>query len=320
MLTQSNINETIIKQNEKMLITNNNNVSQLRYYNYYKYSGRYRSRMLRMNKNDRNYSNINNIPSIDENNEGNENNDSNDQALLSHKIDIYHKQLGPGRSLIQNNTNSKGGAMADDDIDSDRYSSWFLLTSYHYHNQSQPFTTLKALPSSSSSLYVPIQRRQSEFNYSPKMFLADYMQQSSNRPLSDRSPYNSSNNKSKIMAFSTLRKTMFKQSLIKKEFINNSINNDVYNNHLYNNSKEISNSNDYNNNRTNIQQNLPIQKEKIDFPQYLLKLQQSEKLPSVDILSLPERVVMSSELSINQINAQKEMKVNTVSLEEEEDV
>ena len=122
------------------------------------------------------------------------------------------------------------------------------------------------------------------------------------------------------MAFSTLRKTMFKQSLIKKEFINNSINNDVYNNHLYNNSKEISNSNDDNNNSTSIQQSVLIQKEKIDFSQYLLKLQLSEKLPSVDILSLPERVVISSELSINQINAQKEMKVSTVSLEEEEDV
>ena len=184
MLTQSNNNETVIKQNDIML-------SQLRYYNYYKYSGRYRSRMLRMNKNDRNYSNINNIPSIDENNEGNEYINSNDQELLSHKIDIYHKQLGPGRTLVQKNTNSKGGAMVDDDIDSDRYPSWFLLTSYHYHNQAQPLTTLKALatsssystdlvsiqasalPSSSSSLYVPIQRRQSEINDSPKMFLAD---------------------------------------------------------------------------------------------------------------------------------------------------
>jgi hypothetical protein len=249
MLRQTNYQETINKQNE----TNNKKMSQFRYNNYYKYSGRYRSRMLQMNRND---SSIDNISSIDENNGVNEK--SNNQALLIGKIDIYHKQLGPGRSLVQYNTNNKGSVMIDDDVDSDRYPSWFLLSFNPHHNQSQPSTPLKALTSSSSiKVYSPIQRRQSEIYDSPKIILADYMQQS------ERSPYN-----------------------------NNIIN--------------------------NLQQNRYIQKEKINFPQYLLKLQQSEELPSVDILSLPDRVIMSSELSINQIITEREKKETSISLEAEE--
>jgi hypothetical protein len=306
--------------------------------NYFKYSGRYRSRMLRMN---RNYSSINKISSIDENNEVNENNSSNNQALLSGNIDIYHKQLGPGLSLVQCNTNDEGSVMIDDDIDSDRYPSWFLLSvnHHHHHNQSQPLTPFKALTSSSSlplksyyrdpilkqtselplsSSYSSNQRSQRKIYDSPKMILAENMQQQSNRPLSERSPYKSNN--SKIRAFSTLRKTMLRQFLIKKEFNNNRKNNDdVYNNHLYYNIDNSSYSNNGNNNSNTVQHNFPIQKEKINFPRYLLKLQQSEKLPSVDILSLPKRVVISSELSINQINTQKEIKVTSSSLDEEKD-
>ena len=281
LLRQTNDQETINKQIDILPKANNKKMSQFKYY---KYSGRYRSRMLRMN---RNYSSINNISSIDENNEVNENNSSNNQALLSGNIDIYHKQLGPGLSLVQYFTNDKGSVMIDDDIDSDRYSSWFLLSFNHHHNQSQPLTPLKALTT-------------------------DYIQQS------ERSPYN--DNDSKIRAFSTLRKTMLKQPLIKEEFNNNSSNyNDaVYDNQLNYNSNESSYSSDDNNVINNFQQNLYILKEKINFPRYLLKLQQSEKLPSVDILSLPKRVVISYELSINQINTQKEIKVTSSSLEKEE--
>jgi hypothetical protein len=277
MLTQTNNNEIIIKQNDIMLIANNNKMGNFRNNNYFKYSGRYRSRMLRMNRND---SSINNISSIDEKNEVNENNSSNNQASLSGNIDIYHKQLGPGLSLVQCNTNDEGSVMIDDDIDSDRYPSWFLLSVNHHHNQSQLLTPLKALAT-------------------------DYIQQS------ERSPYN--DNDSKIRA-------MLKQPLIKKEFNNNSSNHndDVYDNQLNYNNNESSYTSDDNNIINNLQHNLPIQKEKIDFPQYLLKLQQSEKLPSVDILSLPKRVVISSELSINLINTQKEIKVTTSSLKKED--
>jgi len=286
--------------------------------NFYKYSGRYRSRMIRMkilakkrlNKNN-NSNNIPHIifPSIDENEE-NEIDDDN-------KNDFYHQHLGPGRSLIYNNNNinNKG----NDDIDN--YLPWFLLTSdhhhkshhqqqhqplhhdmFHHHHQSKPMTTLQVLTlSSSSSSYspLPLQRRSSKIYDSPKMIHVDHIQQQLSGQQQQQQQYSSTNvleqtllKKTKINTISTLRHTMLRKSLIKKEINNKS-------NSYYNNDNNNNNQNYYN-----------IHKEKINLPQYLLEIEQSEKLPSVDILSLPEHVIIASELSINQIITNIQMVVH----------
>ena len=243
---------------------------------HYKYSGRYRSRILRMN-NSKNPIVV--FPSIDEN----VNEKNNISKSLPQEMDIYHKQLGPGSSLVKDSNGITIGIPEGDGV-SELNTSWFLLTPnrLNHTNTTMPFSRALIPLSSSSSPFK---------SNSIDLSTVSDSQNNSNR-LSNRSPFDNS----KINPLSILRKSILQQSFVKNDLrmISNS-NSFEETNYSMKDSSRNSNINNF------VMDH--IYKEKINLPQYLLEVKQYEKIPSLDILSLPEHIVMSSELSTNEILA-----------------